>query len=242
VSAPLAGYPVDAPPLGGPAVLDQRWVDVAFLHWPVDPDSVRRFFPPGSRPDVLDGLTYVGLVPFAMRGAGVGRLGAVPYFGSFLETNVRLYSVDDAGHHGVLFRTLDTSRLAIVPFARTIFGVPYVWAQMRYRRSGGLAEYRAVRRWPKRGLSSRVVLEIGEPVQPTPLEIWLTARWGLHSRLLGRSWWTPNEHGRWPLFSARLDAIEDDFVAAAGITAAGAMLRPLFSPGVRTRFGLPRPL
>jgi uncharacterized protein YqjF (DUF2071 family) len=113
---------------------------------------------------------------------------------------------------------------------------------MRYGRETGRVEYAAVRRWPGRGPRSTAVLEIGEPVEPTPVEIWLTARWGLHSRLLGRTWWTPNEHPTWPLRGARLLSLEDDFVRAAGVATTGEMLRPLFSSGVRTRFGLPRPL
>jgi uncharacterized protein YqjF (DUF2071 family) len=46
------------------------------------------------------------------------------YFGRFLETNVRLYSRDDAGRHGVLFRSLETERLAVVPLTRIGLGVP----------------------------------------------------------------------------------------------------------------------
>ena len=42
-------------------------------------------------------MTYVGLLPFAMGSTKVGSRFAVPYFGRFLETNVRLYSVDGAG-------------------------------------------------------------------------------------------------------------------------------------------------
>ena len=57
-------------------------------------------------------MTYVALVPFAMTSTKVGTALPLPYFGSFLETNVRLYSIDDAGRHGVLFRSLETARLA----------------------------------------------------------------------------------------------------------------------------------
>ena len=52
--------------------------------------------PAGTRPDTFDGLTYVGLIGFQMVGVGLGRGPGVPYFGTFWETNVRLYSVDDA--------------------------------------------------------------------------------------------------------------------------------------------------
>ena len=31
---------------------------------------------------------------------------------------------------------------------------------------------------------------VGEPVEPTDLEVFLTARWGRHSYAAGRTWWT----------------------------------------------------
>ena len=76
----------------------------------------------------------------------------LPYFGTFLETNIRLYSIDDAGRHGVLFRSLETARLAVVPVIRIGLGVPYTWAKMRMNRSGDQISYDSVRRWPRRGL------------------------------------------------------------------------------------------
>jgi uncharacterized protein len=97
-------FPVRAPSLSRPVVLDQHWCDVTFIHWPVHPDSVAHMFPPGTRPDVFTGgMTYVALVPFEMKKTMVGTSLPLPYFGAFLETNVRLYSIDDAGeetHHG----------------------------------------------------------------------------------------------------------------------------------------------
>jgi uncharacterized protein len=96
-----------------------------------------------------------------------------------------------------------------------------------------------VRRWPQRGLRSRLTIEIGDPVEPTPLEVWLTARWGAHTRKAGRTWWVPNTHATWPLRAAEIVDIDDELLAAAAVPAAGERLRALFSPGVRTRFGLP---
>jgi uncharacterized protein YqjF (DUF2071 family) len=234
------GFLVDAPELPRPVLFDQHWCDLAFIHWPVRPESVAHLFPAGVRPDVFsDGFTYVALVPFAMRDAGLGRR-PVPYFGTFLETNIRLYSIDDAGRHGVLFRSLETSRLAIVPAARSGLGIPYTWARMRSSRDGDVISYDSVRRWPERGLRSHVVLRIGASVEPTPLETWLTARWGAHSRWGGRTIWTPNAHGAWPLHAAEVLELDDDLLGASGVSPAGPRLRALWSPGVHSRFSRPR--
>ncbi len=235
----LTGYPVTPPPLPGPVLFDLRWTDLTFIHWPVDPAQIDHLYPVGTRPDLFaNGMTYVGLVPFRM---GQTKLGAVrlPYVGAFLETNVRLYSVDDDGRRGVLFRSLETARSAVVPLIRSTLGVPYTWAWMRMTRSGDRVSYESRRRWPDRGLRSRLTISVGGVVETTPLEVWLTARWGAHTRKAGRTWWIPNAHEPWPLHSAEILELDDDLVPASGARPAGAPLRALFSPGVRARFGRP---
>jgi len=224
-------------------IFEQVWSDVAFVHWPVRPDDVAALLPEGARPDVFDdGYSYVGLVAFEMRDAGFGTGPAVPYFGRFLETNIRLYSVDDAGRHGVVFRSLDTERLAIVPFARLAFGTPYEWSQMRLQRSGEVLRYECRRRWPDAGLRSALQVRLGAAIEPTPLQTWLTARWGLHSTLFGRNVWIPNEHDAWPLQTAEVTVLDDELLAASGVVAAGPPIAAMYSAGVRTRFGVPQRL
>lgn len=236
----LAGYPVVPPPLPRPVASEQRWCDLSFVHWPVMPERVAHLFPAGTRPDVFaDGLTYVGLVPFTMRHTTVGSALRVPYFGTFAETNVRLYSLDDGGRHGVVFLSLETERLAVVPVIRAALGIPYTWARMRVTRSGEQITYDSVRRWPRRGLRSTLTVRVGEQVTPTPLEVWLTARWGAHTRKAGRTWWVPNEHDPWPLCAAEIVEIADELVPAAGVSTAGAVLRALFTTGVHARFARP---
>lgn len=236
---PLAGYPVTAPLLPAPVWMEQFWEDLTFLHWPVRPEQVAPLFPPGTRPDLYEGMTYVALVPFMMRYSRLGGSVPLPYVGAFAETNVRLYSIDDDGRHGVVFLSLETARLAVVPVTRTVLGVHYTWAKMRVTRAGPRIDYTSVRRWPDAGLRSALTVTIGQPVEPTPLEVWLTARWGAHTRTAGRTWWVPNEHGPWPLYEAEIIKLRDDLVPAWIAGPVGERLRPLFSPGVRSRFGRP---
>jgi uncharacterized protein YqjF (DUF2071 family) len=236
----LAGYPVTPPPLPRPVVLDQCWRDLTLVIWPVQPDSVVHMFPPGTRPDVFaDGLTYVALVPFLASSSRLGGLFAIPYVSAFPESNIRLHSIDNAGRHGLLFRSLETARLAVVPLTRIGLDIPYAWAKLKMVRSGDEVTYHSVRRWPRRGLRSRLTLRVGEVVEPTPLELWLTARWGAHTCKAGRTWWVPVAHKPWLLRAAQIVELDDDLLDASEVRLAGERLRALFSPGVRTRFGRP---
>ena len=236
----VSGISVTAPPLVGPALIEQFWCDLTFVHWPVRPSAVAHMYPPGTRPDVFDdGLTYVGLIPFILRHTTIAGTTRLPHFGTFAETNVRLYSMDDAGRHGVLFRSLETERLAVVPVTRIGLGVPYTWAKMRVTRDGDRIRYESVRRWPRPGLRSRLEVTVGAAIEPEPLQVWLTARWGAHTRNAGRTWWVPNEHATWPLHTAEIRGLHDDLLDASGVGVAGPRLPATFSPGVWARFGRP---
>ncbi|AWW42353.1 MULTISPECIES: YqjF family protein [Streptomyces] len=239
-----APEPVTADPPGSThrPLLTQSWLDLAFLHWAADPADVAPLLPAGCVPDTLDGVTYVGLVAFRMHRVGWLRLPGVPYLGSFPETNVRLYSVDSHGRRGVVFRSLDASRLIPVAIGRVGFRLPYVWSRMAVRRDGTVLTYSSARRLPgQRGAGSRIALRVGEPIaRPTELEHFLTARWGMHTRVLGRPVHVPNTHPRWPLHRAELLTCEEDLVTAAGLPRpVGAPVSVLYSPGVSVRFGRP---
>ncbi len=225
--------------------MDQFWDDLVFLHWRVAPEAVAPFLPPGCRPDVYDGTSWIGLIGFVMRDAGFGYAHPIPFFGDFAEINVRLYSTDDQGRRGVVFLSLEAERLALMALAGLI-GVRYRWARMGVDRApdstAGVLGYRSRRLAPPgRGATTSFAVQPGADEVHDRLSVFLTARWGMHHRLGHRPLWIPNTHGPWPLRSTELLHCDDELFAAAGFP--GITEVPpesvLWSPGVRTQFGRP---
>ena len=249
------------PGLPAPVFSDQRWLDAVFLHWRIPEPVAARYLPAGVRPDVFDGSSWVGLIGFRMEQAGLGRGPGIPYLGSFNEVNVRLYSRGPDGTRGVVFLSLDANRLPVVLATRAA-GIPYVWSRIRHwppfpdgngdRRGagGGSAPDRStgdfplgysVRRFGSTAASSNfAVVPRLDTAAADPLSIFLTARFGMHGRFLGRTAYIPNTHNPWPLFAADVHQFADGLVGAAGISVSGPPESVLYSPGVRTRFGRPR--
>lgn len=226
-----------APPLVGGPIASQRWSDLTFLHWRVDPGVVAPLLPPGVVPDEYGGATWVGLIPFLLSRATLFGSPPMPYVGRFVEVNVRLYGVDAAGRRGVVFRSLEASRLAAVVVARAVFGLPYFWSRTTMDADGELIRYSSRRLGG--GPSSTIVSRPGAVVDADPLADFLTARWGMFTTRGGRTRFLPNEHEPWPVHTAELFGLDDELVAAAGLPGVTdrAPDSVLFSPGVTTRFG-----
>ncbi|GAA4926093.1 DUF2071 domain-containing protein [Streptomonospora halophila] len=238
-------HPDDAPPPARasarpvPVLLTQHWRDVVFVHWEADPGAVRHLLPLGTRPDTLAGRTYAGLVAF--RVAAPRALGTVPT-GGFDEVNVRLYSVDRQGRRGVVFATMDADALPSVLAARALAGVPYIWSDVSLRSGPEGAAGAVRRRLPGPPATARWHVAVGDRIpEPADLEVFLTARWGLHTAHLGRTVWLPVSHPPWPLHRAELRSYRGDLLPAAGIPhPPGPPASVLWSPGTTAAFHPPQ--
>lgn len=229
---------VESPPLTGRAVASQRWSDVAFLHWRVPAERVAALLPAGLRPDVHDGSSWVGLIPFVLDRATIFGSPPIPWFGDFVEINVRLYAVDSSGRRGVVFLTLEANRLAAVLAARAVFGLPYRWARTRLEVADGRYRYTGARHWRARARTRIVVRPGAGRVTGDELADFLTARWALFTTQRGKTIHLRNTHEPWPLVEASLEELDDHLLADTGF--ADLASRPpdsvLFSPGVTTWF------
>ncbi|MGV8876528.1 MAG: YqjF family protein [Rhodoglobus sp.] len=237
----------EAPPLGSRAILRQRWSEVSFVHWKVDPKLVERFMPAGCRPDVIDGHTMVGLIAFQMSKSSFFGGPAIPWLGDFPEVNVRLYSVDEFGRKGVVFLSLEASHLLPVLAARAAFALPYQWASMTLAARDGTVAYTTKRHGQPAAASHLIVRPIDDPAASVALAAddlatFVTSRWGFHETRRGRTIYCRNHHERWPLQPAELVLLDDGLLAAAGLPGIADRVPDsvLYASAVSTVFAAPQ--
>jgi uncharacterized protein YqjF (DUF2071 family) len=98
-------------------------------------------------------------------------------------------------------------------------------------------EYTSVRHFgPGR---SEIVVEPGSPIQPNDLELFLTARFRLYTKLAGRLAFAQVEHPPWPLQAANQLRVQQNLIECSGVPRASGAPLAHFSPGVDTRIGAP---
>ncbi len=216
----------------GRPLMRQRWDDVSFLHWDIDPGAAQALLPPGLDIDTHDDRAWVGLVPFQMRGISPIGLPTIPYLGTFPETNVRTYVRTRDGVRGVWFSSLESSRLIPVAVARAVYALPYFHASMHIDRRGRHIRYSSLRRWPgPRGVGGTLTIEIGDPVEsPGPLEDFLTSRWRLFTYRRGRLLRAEVRHEPWPLHHASVASYDTSLIRAAGYDEPPGPPHVLYSP------------
>lgn len=229
----------DPPQLPRGALLRQRWAELAYFHWPYEPDVVQGLLPDGVRVDTFDDAAWVGLVPFVMRDVRVGPSPPVPYLGTFVEINVRTYVVDPLGRRSVWFFSLDVPRSVIVGVARTLFALPYRWSRIEYDAERERRRYAMTRRLSRRTTASaEIEFAIGDPIEEvTELDHFLTARWSLLTRRRDRLLYGRVSHRRWPLHHVDDHRIRQDVVEAAGLPTPTGNPRTAYCPGVDVEVG-----
>ena len=200
----------------------QTWRDLLFMHWPLDPETLRRLVPSPLTLDTYDGQAWVGVVPFRMTGIRLRWLPPVPGTTSFPELNVRTY-VTIGGKPGVFFLSLDATNPLAVEVARRWFHLPYVGARISCRREGDDVVYSSQRTDGR--LSRPAELDVryrptgpAAAAEPGSLARWLTERYCLYvpSRA-GQLLRGEIHHAPWSLQTATAEIAVNTMAAAAGV-------------------------
>ena len=121
-----------------------RWVDLALIHWRVDPDMVRPLIPPDLTLETYDDAAWLGVVPFRMEDVRLRFTPAIPGTSAFPELNVRTY-VRVGERFGVWFFSLDAANRLAVRGARFLYNLPYYDADMAVRAEGDRILYESRR-------------------------------------------------------------------------------------------------
>jgi uncharacterized protein len=232
--------PARRPP--GRPVMFQTWSHLLFLHWPVDADSLAWALPPGLELDTFQGKAYVGLVPFTMSGIRPAWAPALPGISEFHEVNVRTYVHYQGRDPGVWFFSLDAANRLAVRMARICYHLPYYYAWMRLEtrpaEAGEAPEvsYASVRRGRRnRAASCALTYQprgIPAPAAAGSLDHFLLERYILYSYARGRLYSGRVHHGPYPAQQAVIHSVEENMLAAAGITPAAVTPLVHYASGV----------
>ena len=121
--------------------MTQRWNDLLFLHYSLEPEVVRSLVPEVLTLDTYQQRAWVSVTPFWINHLRPPGVPSLPWFSHFSEINVRTY-VSYEGKPGVYFFSLDASNLSAVWGARVFYRLPYWQASMKVKGKGtALIEY-----------------------------------------------------------------------------------------------------
>ena len=204
-----------------PWVMVQKWHDLLFMHWRVDPHQIRPLIPGGLDLDTYEGSAWVGVVPFGMSGVRVRWTPPLPTAAAFPELNVRTY-VTKNGKPGVWFFSLDAASVLAVAAARHWFHLPYFRAQFSVSTApDGTIEHRSRR--THRGAPSADLRVSYKPTgdvfraQPGSIEYFLTERYCLYAFDSQRIFCGEIDHQPWPLQPAEAQIKLNTMAAASAI-------------------------
>jgi uncharacterized protein len=180
----------------------QTWRRLLFAHWPVPTEPLAKLLPPGLTLDTFEGQAYIGVLPFHMTGVRVRPLPPIPGTTEMLQLNVRTY-VRRGDKRAVYFLALDTNHLPTVLVSRLTLGLPYYFADMKFRHRLS-HQQAAFELTSRRGASSQlhaIYRPYGEPFQAPAmsLEHWLVERYCLYTMHGGKLLRVDIHHHPWSL-------------------------------------------
>jgi uncharacterized protein YqjF (DUF2071 family) len=216
----------------------QRWSNVLFLHFAVEPDALEPLLPAGLEVDLYDGQAWISYVLFRLTLRPPG-FPYVPGFSSLFELNVRTY-VRCGQRSGIFFlRVYADNRLAIAA-ARMLTPIPYRLATMRERELAG--DCRRISCCPAATRESLAAeIRISRERRSVPafsLDHWLLERYRLFVPMHdGRIAVAPVEHAKWEATPLTLIAYESTFRPWLTLSLPSAPDAMHYSPGVTATFG-----
>jgi uncharacterized protein len=167
----------------------QKWRDLSFLHYSLDPAELRAVIPNELEIDTFADASgseraWIGLSPFWMTGVRPRFLPPLPALSTFPETNLRTYVHRD-GVPGIWFFSLEAANRIACALARKTLGLPYYRARMGAERKGTDCVYESIRTDEPGAIcnvETSIANDVG-PAAPGTLEFFLIERYILYSMI-----------------------------------------------------------
>ena len=206
-----------AKPEGEP-IMHQRWENLIFLHWPIEPALLRPLIPEPLQIDIFDGQAWLGITPFALNNLHITHLPPVPGLSAFHELNVRTY-VHYRDFPGVWFFSLDASKLIPAIAARLFFMLPYYKAEIAFAQREGKYQFALNRDGPPAArfqASWRVGLRLRDP-DVESLAFFLVERYCYFAAAAEGAYMTRIYHHPWILEEAFVESFASTMLAPLGL-------------------------
>ena len=206
--------------------LSQRWNDLLFVHWPVAESAMAALLPEWLQADVFQGSAWLGAVPFWLDRVKIRGTPCIPGLGRFPDLNLRTYVRDQfTGTPGIYSFSIDAGSLMAVLAARTVYHLPYHWAEMRMDQRSE----REFAFFSRRRLAAKEIIfnahyrglgptsKLANP-RPGSLEHFLSDRsWLFSTNRAGAPVRAHLHHVPWPLEEAEAEIERNDLPASIGL-------------------------
>ncbi len=201
--------------------MTQRWNDLLFLHYSLDPELVRAKVPEVLTLDTYGQRAWVTVAPFWINHLRPPGVPSVPWFSSFNEINVRTY-VSYNGKPGVYFFSLDASNLSAVWGARVFYRLPYWQASMKVAGKGGVRiDYDSKRHHGPKPAELKCTYGPANTrtfrARPGSLEHFLTERYCLYTTTRKRLYRGDIHHLPWDLQEAQVEMQQNTMAQPTGL-------------------------
>ncbi len=201
--------------------MTQRWNDLLFLHYALEPELVRSVVPDVLTLDTYKQRAWVTVAPFWINHLRPPGVPSLPWFSHFNEINVRTYVTYD-GKPGVYFFSLDASNLSAVWGARVFYRLPYWQAAMKVKGRGGTKiEYVSKRQHGPKPAELKCSYGPASPntfqAHTGSLDHFLTERYCLYVTSRKRLYRAEIHHLPWTLQDAEMDLQTNTMAQSTGL-------------------------
>jgi hypothetical protein len=206
--------------------ITQRWSDLLFVHWPIPVAKMSALLPDWLEVDTYQGSAWLGVVPFWLDRIRIRGVPPIIGMRGYPDLNLRTYVRDRiTGTPGIYCFSLDAGNLVAIALARSVYHLPYHWAEMRFeQRSEREFAFYSRRRFSDRQVIFKACYRGLGPTRRTAdyrtgsLEYFLTERSCLFSSSRAGQPIRANLHYvPWPLEEAEAEIERNDLASAIGI-------------------------